>query len=89
MRAASEEGRIPEGTTVPAAFTEQSGLAFIARQHGRTRDGQGWSLAIADVATGEAVGCAVLMLRPQAGVAGLGYWLVPAARGNGLGVATL
>lgn len=38
---------------------------------------------IADAVTGEALGSVVLMLRPQPGVAGLGYWLVPSARGRG------
>ncbi|CAN5901424.1 GNAT family protein [soil metagenome] len=83
VRAVSAEGQIPHGTTVPVTFTEQSGLAFIERQHGRTRDGEGWSLAIVDAVTGQAVGCIVLMLRPQGGVAGLGYWLIPTARGMG------
>ena len=30
-----------------------------------------------------AIGLVVLMLRPQAGVAGLGYWNVPSARRHG------
>ncbi|MEV4280783.1 GNAT family N-acetyltransferase [Actinoplanes xinjiangensis] len=83
VRAASREGIIPEGTTVPAAYTDEAGRQFIERQWHRTTDGQGWSSAIASVETGEALGCAVLLLRPQDGVAGIGYWLVPAARGLG------
>ena len=30
-----------------------------------------------------AVGLVVIMLRPQPGVVGLGYWIVPSARGRG------
>ena len=30
-----------------------------------------------------AVGLVVMMLRPQSGVVGLGYWIVPSARGCG------
>lgn len=83
LREASGEGRIPEGTSVPEWFTEEGGRAWIRRQQGRARAGQGWSLAIGDARTAEALGCAVLMLRPQAGVAGIGYWLVPEARNRG------
>jgi RimJ/RimL family protein N-acetyltransferase len=82
VREAARDARIPEGTTVPAEFTEQAGLAFIERQRGRREAGEGVSLAV--TASGEAVGLAVLLLRPQAGVAGIGYWIVPRARGRGL-----
>ena len=58
------------------------GLGY-ASQHEQARAGQGWSLAIADARTGRALGCVTLMLRPQAGVAGIGYWLVPEARNRG------
>ena len=83
VRAASEEGRVPKYTSVPERFTEEDGRAWIRRQQERTRTGQGWSLAIGDARTAEALGCVVLMLRPQAGVAGIGYWLVPEARARG------
>ena len=83
VRSASEEGRIQEYTSIPERFTEKNGRAWVQRQQARTRSGQGWSLAIGDALTGEALGCIVLMLRPQAVVAGVGYWLVPEARGSG------
>lgn len=83
VRAASEEGRIPEYTSVPERFTQESGRAWIRRQQGRSQAGDGWPLAIADAQTGEALGRAAPMLRPQAGVAGIGYWLVPESRGRG------
>ncbi|CAA9448359.1 MAG: hypothetical protein AVDCRST_MAG02-634 [uncultured Rubrobacteraceae bacterium] len=83
VRAASEEGRIHEATSVPERFTEKAGMAWIRRQQARIRAGQGWSLAICDARTAEAFGCVVLMPRPQARVAGIGYWLVPEARARG------
>src|SRR3712207_289166 len=70
-------------TSIPKRFTGEDGKARISHQQERTRAGRGWSLAIGDARTAEALGCIVLMLRPQAGVAGLGYWLVPEARGRG------
>ena len=80
---ASQDQRIPQGTTVPARYTPEAGLAFIARQHARLASGQGVALAIADQHTDQAVGHINLMLRPQPGVAGIGYWIVPAARRQG------
>jgi hypothetical protein len=52
IEAASSDPRIPQGTTVPAHYTEEEGRAFIERQWGRQTKGQGLSLAIADAKTG-------------------------------------
>jgi RimJ/RimL family protein N-acetyltransferase len=83
-----EAGRdpdIPAGTTVPARFTAAAGLAWIERQWGRAENGEGLSLAIADAASDEAVGNINLLFRQQPGAVAIGYWLVPRARGRGLG----
>lgn len=80
---ATSAAGLTEGNTVPEEYTDEAGRAWIERQHGRTENGQGWSWAVAEAASGRAVGCVVLMLRPQDGVAGVGYWLVPGARGRG------
>ena len=81
---ASREGRIPEGTTVPANFTMAEGLAWIERQWARVDNGTGLSQAIADAGSNEALGAVVLMSR-QPGTAEIGYWLIERARGRGLG----
>lgn len=56
IKEASADPFIPLLTTVPAIFTPDTGAAFIERQLGRRVDGQGWSLAIHDVAADRAVG---------------------------------
>ena len=85
VREASADPRIPQWTTVPAAFTEAAGLAFIRRQWGRLDSGEGISLALADAAANEAVGLIAAMLHPRwPGVAEIGYWVIPRARGRGL-----
>ncbi len=91
---ASSDPRIPTGTTVPAVFTPTEGLAWLARQRDRYDSGQGISFAVAravddetaegEAADDEAVALVVLLRRPQEGVLGLGYWVVPAARGEGV-----
>lgn len=84
VREAATDPRIPEGTTVPAVYTAELGQAFIQRQWSRIDTGEGVSLAVADAATDDAVGVAVLLVRPQPAVVGIGYWVVPHARGRGL-----
>lgn len=74
--------RIPAGTTVPAIFSEAEGAAFIERQWGRQRDGEGLSLAIEEEARSTVVGLIALLFRPEPLVAGVGYWVIPEARGR-------
>jgi RimJ/RimL family protein N-acetyltransferase len=80
---ASTDSRIPEGTTVPATYSPDAGRAFIERQWSRFDKGEGLSLAISSSVTSAAIGLIVLTLRPQNGVAGVGYWVVPSQRGQG------
>ena len=89
VRQASSDPGIPQGTTVPAIWTPQEGLAFVHRQQSRATDGTGVSMAVVEAASGRAVGLVVVMLRPQARVAGLGYWVVPGARRRGLAGAAV
>lgn len=80
---ASRDPVIPNGTTVPAAYTYAEGRAFIERQRSRSQNDEGISLAIHSRSVDRAVGLVVVLLRPQSGVVGLGYWVIPRARGTG------
>ena len=83
IRLASSDPRIPEETSVPAAFSRAEGLAFIRRQWSRRDNDEGLSLAIEERSSQEAVGLIGAFLRTQPHVVGLGYWVVPPGRGNG------
>lgn len=85
VREAASDPVISAGTTVPAVFSPQDGLAFIRRQQQRIEKGEGISLAIADASTDRALGSVWLAVCPQPGVMDLSYWVVPTARRQGLG----
>ena len=83
VRAAATDPRITHDTTVPAVFSEAEGLAYIERQWRRQTEGEGLPLAIEEIAGDTAVGFVVLLYRREPAVVGLGYWVVPEARGHG------
>lgn len=89
VEAASAEGIIPRGTTVPAVYTEAEGRAWIERQWSRQTSGGGLSLAIADPETDVALGLVFLGLRRIKGHCELGYWLIAEARGQGIGTEAI
>jgi len=85
IEAAATDPDIPQGTTVPARYSDEAGRAFIERQWGRQTSGQGLSQAIVDLESDTAVGLVYLGLGSVRGHCDLGYWLIPAARGRRLG----
>ena len=89
IEAASSDPNIPQGTTVPARYTDEEGRAFIERQWERQTSGRGLSLAIAALTSNEAKGLVFLGLGRIRGHCHLGYWLIPAARSRGLGTEAI
>lgn len=85
VEAASTDPNIPQGTTVPAVYTEAEGRAFVERCWSRQTNGEGLVLAIADAPTNEAKGLVFLGFSRVRGELRLGYWLIPAARQQGYG----
>jgi ribosomal-protein-alanine N-acetyltransferase len=83
LREAGSDPEIPRGTTVPAVFTAEDGIAFIRRQWSRAADGVGVSQAIVEATSDRAIGLVIVSLRPQPRAGGIGYWVIPSARGRG------
>ena len=76
---------VPLIGTLPAHATEDEARAYIERQRGRWAEGRGFSFAVADAATGRAVGGVGLWLAAGLahGRAEIGYAVAPGARGHG------
>lgn len=90
VRSVAADPLIPLITTVPTSGTYDDALAYIVRQHDRLTDGIGYSFAIADAVTGDAVGQIGLWLRDIAeGRASIGYWVAPRFRRHGYITAAL
>jgi len=84
IRRASADPFIPSISSVPRRYTDDAGRAFIARQHARDAEGDGYSFVIAhesDPKTG--IGSIGLWLQEiESGRASIGYWLVADERGQ-------
>jgi len=89
IRLASTDPRIPRFSTVPAECTLAEGIAFIHRQWTRATNGEGVSQAIVERDRDRAVGLIWVAMRRQQYVGGLGYWIVPPARGQGTATAAV
>src|SRR5688500_9126532 len=70
---------------IPSPYTEDDAHAYIQQCREGWDGGTLTNFAITDAETGEAVGSVgVRWVEPDQGVAEVGYWVAPEARGNGL-----
>jgi [ribosomal protein S5]-alanine N-acetyltransferase len=91
VRQAAADPFIPSISSVPRTYTDDSGRAFIERQHARDTEGDGYSFVIAAETMPKAgIGSIGLWLQEiESGRASIGYWLVAGARGQGLAAHAL
>jgi RimJ/RimL family protein N-acetyltransferase len=84
IRQASTDPYIPTITSVPSAYSDDEGGAFIERQRSSVKAGHGYPFVIADAATpGRGVGSLGLWLHEiENGRASIGYWIAPSERGK-------
>jgi len=81
---------IPLITTVPTSGSRTDVDAYLQRQHERLATGTGYSFAIADYETDDAVGQIGLWTHEIAtGRASTGYWVAPQSRQRGYARAAL
>jgi RimJ/RimL family protein N-acetyltransferase len=86
--AALQDPEIARWVTIPQPFRPDDADAFIAASRTMRRDGSGTPFAIVEVATDRLLG-AVTLFGPEGHQATVGMWLVPEARGRGVGTRTL
>jgi [ribosomal protein S5]-alanine N-acetyltransferase len=90
VQSVASDPLIPLITTVPASGNESDARAYIERQHDRLASGAGYSFAVTDAVTGEAVGQAGLWLRNlDEGRASTGYWIATRFRKRHYATAAL
>jgi [ribosomal protein S5]-alanine N-acetyltransferase len=90
VQSVASDPLIPLITTVPAAGDPDDARAYIERQHDRLAAGEGYSFAIADAVSGDAVGQIGLWLRNLAeGRVSTGYWVASQFRRRGYAIAAL
>ena len=72
-------------TSVPWVYSEPAAREWVRRQHEKRRQGKALVLAVTQDREGRALGMVALSAVAETPThATLGYWLVPAARGQGL-----
>ncbi len=85
----SSDPYLPLIGTIPAVYSEEAAMAYVARQQQRLRDGSGYSFAIADRNDDRALGGASLWPDEAGALARLGYAVAPGARRRGVATAAL
>lgn len=90
VRRAAVDPLVPLITTVPTSGTTADALAFVERQRQRLPSGVGYSFAVAEPSSDEAVGQIGLWLRDLPdGRASVGYWVERSHRGRGYAAGAL
>lgn len=88
LHAACQDPEIARWVSIPQPYLERHAQAFIEEAMGMWRDGTGAAFVIVDAATDDLLG-AISRLGPDDRHATLGCWVVPRARGRGIGTGAL
>jgi [ribosomal protein S5]-alanine N-acetyltransferase len=91
VRQGSADAFVPSISSIPRRYSDDTGRAFIERQHRRAAEGDGISFVIAE-ASAPAVGIGSIGLwlhEIESGRASVGYWLLERFRGSRLATDAL
>ncbi len=84
IRSVASDPVIPLITSVPSSGSDEAITSYLHRQHQRTKDGTGFSFAIADIRSKQAVGNIGLWTRDyDRGRLTIGYWVAEEFRHRG------
>jgi RimJ/RimL family protein N-acetyltransferase len=81
--AACQDDGIQRWTTVPSPYTREDAVAYVSSVAPQAWDDGGAVFAVEDLATGEIAG-SIGAHGMRDGIAHIGYWTAPEARGRGL-----
>jgi [ribosomal protein S5]-alanine N-acetyltransferase len=84
IRQAATDPYIPAVTSVPSTYSDDGGRAFIERQQRQAVEGNGYVFVIADSDDPRQAfgGLGMWLHEIESGRASIGYWVIPAARGQ-------
>jgi ribosomal-protein-alanine N-acetyltransferase len=91
IRQGSADPFVPSISSIPRSYSDDTGRAFIERQHRRAAQGDGISFVIAEEsAPAQGIGSIGLWLHEiESGRASVGYWLLERFRGRRLATDAL
>jgi ribosomal-protein-alanine N-acetyltransferase len=91
VRQGSADALVPSISSIPRRYSDDTGRAFIERQHRRASNGDGLSFVIAEqAAPALGIGSMGLWLHEiESGRASVGYWLLDRFRGRRLATDAL
>ena len=84
IRQAATDPYIPAVTSIPLAYSDDEGRAFIERQHRQAIEGNGYHFVIADSTNPRLAfgGLGLWLHEIDSGRGSIGYWVIPTARGK-------
>ncbi|MDQ3765970.1 MAG: GNAT family N-acetyltransferase [Actinomycetota bacterium] len=74
---------------LPSPYAESHALEYVAMMEEDAATGRGFALAIVDPSSDRAVGSIGCRMSRERGVADVGYWIAPDARGKGVATTAL
>jgi len=84
LERASMDDYVAEIEHLPVPFSAAAAREWIAAQHGLVEGGRGWSLAVVERESGEAIGGIGIVFRHPPGAAEPGIWVIAERRNRGV-----
>lgn len=84
VAAACSDKEIQRWLPLPSPYTEREALEYVATMQENAATGKEFALAIADPMSDRPLGSIGCRMARESGIADVGYWVAPSARGKGV-----
>ncbi|MBA3349213.1 MAG: GNAT family N-acetyltransferase [Actinobacteria bacterium] len=89
IAAACSDPEIQRWLPMPSPYTQDHALEYVAAMDEEVATGKGFALAIVDPSSDRPVGSIGCRMARETGIADVGYWVAPGARGKGVATSAL